>query len=1123
MAIAGVNVSGANYYSGESPFLDRWKTAAMWIVKGADGSNLSLPVATDTHGWPLGVPAGASELTTVVELDPKDLATSDRYVLTYSGSANFRITNATIVSQEAGKLVLDLKGGDSISLSIKSIDAANPIHDIHLVREDQVDAFNNGEIFNPAFLDKVSDWGLVRFMDWQHTNGSTIEHFDQLATQDSANWSQSNGQGGVPLSVMIALCNQAGTDMWYSIPAEADDDFVKQAMTYIKDNLDPSLKVHLEYSNEVWNWGFAQSKYALAMGDKMWGVDANGDGRIDPGDAREHVADGWLQFYGYRSAQVADIANQIFGTEGADRLETVISTQTATEGREASIIKGIAKANLGSVGDLFDDFAITGYIGITLDETQILSWARSGDAGMAAAFDSLGLNDPTTGSIAKVIKDYEYYANVAAKYGLSLDVYESGAHFVASQYSTESQSEISNFFAKLIRDPRMAELYTMSIDAFKGVGGDVITAYTAVREPGKYGYWGLLDSIYDERSERYMSYINGVATAGARPDQPVLGPDGDDVLDGTNAPDIISGGNGHDLIHGLVGDDLLSGDAGNDTLYGDAGDDILAGGDGDDVLFGGDGNDVLDGGDGIDVMTGGSGNDTYVVDNIADVVIEAQNGGTDTIITSLTGYVLPDWVERLNYDGVGDFTGTGNALANSITGNVGNDTLNGMAGNDTMAGGAGDDTYIVDATGDVIVEDADGGTDTVRTSVARYTLAANVENLVFTATGAFTGDGNALANRIEGGVGNDLLRGWAGNDVLVGNAGNDTLDGGLGIDTMQGGLGNDVYRVDSTKDVVVEAANGGTDRVESSVSYTLSDNVEDLLLTGTAKMYGYGNALGNTITGNAAMNDLRGNDGNDKLYGGDSGDILRGGDGDDLLDGGTGADTMYGGNGDDIYMVDNKGDKAIDVANGGIDKVVATVDVTLSANIENLSLYGTAIRGVGNALANTMIDSTDAGSKAVTLMGLGGDDLIRGSGNDNVLNGGAGNDQLRGGGGDDTLIGGAGADKLWGDAGADRFVIASLGDLGKTSSTSDWINDFSSKEGDRIDLSAIDATSGTSRNDAFTFIGTGGFTGHAGELRVSGAATQQTISGDINGDGVADFVLTVATKTGWLTAADFIL
>ncbi|MFN9175041.1 MAG: calcium-binding protein, partial [Synechocystis sp.] len=216
------------------------------------------------------------------------------------------------------------------------------------------------------------------------------------------------------------------------------------------------------------------------------------------------------------------------------------------------------------------------------------------------------------------------------------------------------------------------------------------------------------------------------------------------------------------------------------------------------------------------------------------------------------------------------------------------DRLNGTTNADILKGLTGNDVYIVNHTADEVIENPNEGRDTVNASVS-YTLSDNVENLTLTGTDDINGTGNALANQL---IGN------SGINTLIGGAGNDLLDGKGGADNLQGGWGNDTYIVDNSGDIIVENPNEGTDIVNASVSYTLSDNVENLTLTGTDDIDGTGNAESNTIKGNVGNN---------------------------RLDGKGGADNLQGGWGNDTYIVDNGGDIITENPNEGTDIVNASV------------------------------------------------------------------------------------------------------------------------------------------------------------------------------------------------------
>jgi Ca2+-binding RTX toxin-like protein len=438
----------------------------------------------------------------------------------------------------------------------------------------------------------------------------------------------------------------------------------------------------------------------------------------------------------------------------------------------------------------------------------------------------------------------------------------------------------------------------------------------------------------------------------------------------------------------------------------------------------------------------------------------------------------------------------------TLNGGRGNDTLNGGKGADSLIGGTGNDTYVVDNVSDKITEALNAGTDTVQSSVI-YTLAAHVENLTLTGSGAINGTGNTL------------------NNVITGNTGNNTLNGGTGADTLIGGTGNDTYMVDNVSDKITEAASAGTDTVQSSVTYTLAAHVEHLTLTGSGAINGTGNTLNNVITGNSVSNTLNGGKGNDTLSGGSGDDRLYGGSGNDVLDDGAGTDYIDGGEGIDTFQRDLSRDytdyaftAVVDLARGkfyalgyedDFDTLVGIEDVDMKGNFSD-HVYGTSDNN--------------------TLRGNNGNDLLYGRGGNDVLHGGNNNDKLYGDTGADTLIGGTGSDLLYGgsDSVRDVFIFNSVADS-KIGSTRDKVYDFRTTVDD-LDLRGIDANTRVSVNQEFSFNTTiakaNSVWYKAANLDGNTKTKEIIVYGDVNGDAKADFEIGLMGVTS-VIATDFIL
>jgi Ca2+-binding RTX toxin-like protein len=354
--------------------------------------------------------------------------------------------------------------------------------------------------------------------------------------------------------------------------------------------------------------------------------------------------------------------------------------------------------------------------------------------------------------------------------------------------------------------------------------------------------------------------------------------------------------------------------------------------------------------------------------------------------------------------------------------------------------------------------------DTLRSSVDAVLMSGG-RNLILLGA-AMSGQGNEFHNTIignqqnntlYGNAGNDTLQGGVGNDTLSGGAGSDSLVGGVGSDLLIGGTGNDIYVLNSALDRISETSTLFTeiDTVQSSVTWTLGANLENLILTGAAAINGTGNILNNKLTGNSANNSLNGGSGNDTLVGNG---------GNDTLNGGAGSDSMAGGADNDSYFVDATGDIVTEAAGAGTDTVFSYLgSYILPGNVENGRIMSTGAANLaGNTLNNTLyagvgnnilqggsgIDTVSyagvSGTAGVTVnLGvttaqvtggsgidtLGGIENVAGSANADRLVGNSGSNVLNGGLGNDTLNGGAGNDSMIGGAGNDSYYVDGTGDI----------------------------------------------------------------------------------------------
>lgn len=513
----------------EQPFLDLMKVAPAWVGHlpgqwgGMSYEEMRDSGVLDEHGWPKYIPDGLTAISTGVlnSLPVGAGGVAGRYRMTFEGTGEIQLDGLAANVTYAGNVIeFDYAPAGEDSGVIFYIRQSDPlrtgdyVRNIRIVRTDRLALYQAGEIFNPDWLAHIDRFDVLRFMDWMATNNSTLAHWQDRPEPDDFSYAIN----GAPLEVMVALANKTGADPWFNMPHLADDDFVRQFALAVHDSLAPELKAYVEYSNEVWNWGFEQAHWADQQSKAKWGDEGS-----------------WVRFYGGRASEVADIWAEVYGDDAPDRLVRVISTQTVWLGLERDILDSppwVAEVpGRERPATHFDAYAVTGYFGGHLGSDEwapkVKEWIAESIAAAGRDADALGLTGDDrsyyladhrfdaaiaragahlAGGDGPMKEVYDvaslldptlaYQAKVAADEGLELVAYEGGTH-VSPGYAYQEDRELNDFFIQLNYSHAMGDLYTQLFDGWKKLGGGVFVAYADVVRPSKWGSWGTLRHLGD--------------------------------------------------------------------------------------------------------------------------------------------------------------------------------------------------------------------------------------------------------------------------------------------------------------------------------------------------------------------------------------------------------------------------------------------------------------------------------------------------------------------------------------------------------------------------------------------------------------------------------------------------
>jgi len=470
-AALGINLAGPCDWNTELPFIDLMRFSRAWSPqqKGVPfGKGPAFEV--DRNGYPLSLAEGTWAESPLLSFFGHKWP-SGVYHVFYQGRGrlSFGASAKSVVSDEPGHLVVDLDSakGD-LHLSILATEIGNHVRDIHVIMPGFENSWRKNP-WSPSFLDRWRGVKCVRFMDFMATNNSTIRTWSERPVIEDSTFAAR----GVPVELLADLSNRLMADPWVCIPHMADDDYVRQFAKCLRDRVDPALRVHIEYSNEVWNSGFQQNKYAAAQGMAL-------------GLAKEPWVAAWL-YTSRRSVEIFRIFEEVFG--GTRRLVRILPAQSGNLFMAKQILEFEGAARRA------DAIAIAPYMGLVVgtEPTRYvpLTAGEVGGWGMDKLFEHLGAV-----VFPEARKSMKEYRGLAVDSGLQLVAYEGGQHLVGV-LGAENDATLTSLFLAANADPRMGALYSTYLDAWQEEGGMLFCHFSSVAKWTKWGSWGLME-FYDD-------------------------------------------------------------------------------------------------------------------------------------------------------------------------------------------------------------------------------------------------------------------------------------------------------------------------------------------------------------------------------------------------------------------------------------------------------------------------------------------------------------------------------------------------------------------------------------------------------------------------------------------------
>jgi hypothetical protein len=476
----GINLEAITDYSPSVEFVDVFQTARNWIPQDLVGGpwDNGNTVNVDSNGWVTSLDPGQA-VATLMMVDAAGVHPSGQYICLYDGEGTIEFkAEGSIAWSTPGRMGVDINNGPGsfVLMRITSTNPANYLRNIRLIMPGYESTYQS-QVFSPEFLSSLSPFKVLRFTKWGATVTSTVETWANRTTLQSFTQARQRGpSAGASLELMIDLSNANLSDAWICIPHLADNDYVLNAATLIRDRLDRRLRVYVEYSNEIWNNQFIASTYCRDQGLAL-GLSGNN-------------FEAQLRFSSQRSQEIHSIFSEIF-VDQPDRLVRVIAGQAANPWVGATVMDWDAAQGLedaGTVAERFDTYAVApyfgGYLGNLPQANTTVNMTVS-ELLDACDLDSLSNNGPGSATEANQLN--------TTNRGITLIAYEGGQHLVGVGAALNNV-DLTNLFIAANRDPALRDIYANDLRRWTTSGGGLFVTFHNAGGYTKFGSWGIVES-----------------------------------------------------------------------------------------------------------------------------------------------------------------------------------------------------------------------------------------------------------------------------------------------------------------------------------------------------------------------------------------------------------------------------------------------------------------------------------------------------------------------------------------------------------------------------------------------------------------------------------------------------